>query len=228
MSSRTCLILLAIVAVAVAHDHPREEGAAPKKPDTAHGDPFRQLDEILPTPNEVRTASGAPGPDYWQQQADYVIHVSIDTRTHRLTGRETITYHNNSPHTLTYLWLQLDQNRFRNDSIGRLTRTENDMEQGRSSRWMQRIQAQAKFRGGVDIESVKQGADGKDLPHTIVQTMMRIDLPMPLAPKEQFVFSVRWSHNITETQKIGARGGYEWFKEKKNAIYGIAQWFPRM
>ena len=81
-------------------------------------DKFRQLEEILPTPNTYRTASGAPGHEYWQQRADYVIDVELDETEHRLTGSETITYTNNSPDALDYLWLHLEQNIFRPDSIG--------------------------------------------------------------------------------------------------------------
>ncbi len=229
MLHRSCVLLLLFATVALAHDHATEGvRAAPAASGPAINDPFRQLDELLPTPNEVRTASGAPGPLYWQQQADYVIRASIDTESHRLTGSETITYHNNSPHTLTYLWLQLDQNLFRNDSIGRMGRSEDAMDEGHSTWWMRRKKAEATFEGGVDIQSVRQGVDGANLPHTLVQTMMRIDLPTPLQPNTNFVFSVAWSHNITDARRLDTRGGYEWFKETKNAIYGIAQWYPRM
>ena len=100
------------------HTHPPVQTPWEHPPKFDQGDLFRQLEEILPTPDEVRLASGAPGPDYWQQQADHVIDVSIDPQTHLLTGHETITYHNNSPHTLDYLWVQLDQNRHRRDSRG--------------------------------------------------------------------------------------------------------------
>jgi hypothetical protein len=220
MLHRTLLLALWISAPLLAHDqHATEEKGG-------HNDAFRQLGALLRTPNGVRTASGAPGPHYWQQRTDYLIHVSIDAGKHRLTGKERITYHNNSPHTLRYLWLQLDQNRFRHDSIGRMTRTEDKLEEGRSTRWMRRVARQREFKGGVDIASVTAG--GKPLDHTIVQTMMRIDLPQPLEPKQKFVFEIEWSHNIIECRVVGGRGGYEWFEKTKNAVYGIAQWFPRM
>ncbi|MHC4449497.1 MAG: M1 family metallopeptidase [Planctomycetota bacterium] len=218
---RSLFLALILAAPLLAHDQHAEEEKG------GHNDAFRQLGTMLPTPNRVRTASGAPGPDYWQQRADYVIHVSIDAQTHRLAAKEKVTYHNNSPHPLRYLWMQLDQNRFRHDSIGRLTRTENKLEDGRGTRWMRRIAAQRKTEAGVDIESVTDAAGGK-LAHTIVQTMMRIDLPQPLDPGKSIEFHVAWSHNIIECQVVGGRGGYEWFKKTKNAVYGIAQWFPRM
>ena len=86
-------------------------------------DKFRQLDEVLPSPNVYRNAAGEPGHEYWQQEADYSIQVSLDEPARRLTASSTITYKNNSPDTLRYLWLQLDQNRFREDSIAEMTRT---------------------------------------------------------------------------------------------------------
>lgn len=189
-------------------------------------DSFRQLEEILPTPSEVRLASGAPGPRYWQQKVDHDIDVRIDAKTHRLFGSETITYHNHSPHTLSYLWLQLDQNRFREDAPGRLSDTGVPGE-SENFGWMRRISLQKEFDGGCNIRRVAD-ASGNDLPHTIVETMMRIDLPAELGPGETVVFSVDWDHFIVNADVIRARGGYEWFKEANNAIYEIAQWFPRL
>src|SRR6187549_3278871 len=78
---------------------------------------FEQLDQTLPTPNSYRSSSGAPGPDYWQQRADYVIDVELNDDNQLVTGSETITYYNNSPENLSYLWLQLDQNILQRDGI---------------------------------------------------------------------------------------------------------------
>ncbi len=190
-------------------------------------DSFRQLDEILPTPTEVRLASGAPGPQYWQQRADHVIDVTIDATEHRIIGSERVTYHNHSPHTLTYLWMQLDQNRFRSDSIGAMTETDEDLTEGRSFGWMKRLARQREFQGGCDIQSVTDTA-GAPIPHTVVSTMMRVDLPEPLEAGKSVTFRVDWEHNIIPADVIRARGGYEWFEKTGNAIYEIAQWFPRM
>jgi hypothetical protein len=191
------------------------------------GDPFRQLEEILPTPTEARLASGAPGPGYWQNRADHRIEVTLDADAHRIIGSEWIDYHNHSPHELTYLWLQLDQNRFREDSPGRMTQTEDSLEEGRSFGWLRRLATERTFDGGCNITLVTDEA-GADLPHTIVHTMMRIDLPAPLPPGGRFKFRVDWNHSIVNADVIRARGGYEWFEEAGNAIYEIAQWFPRM
>lgn len=189
-------------------------------------DPFRQLDDVLPTPTEIRLASGAPGPDYWQQRADMDIEVFLDAENHSLHGKETITYHNLSPHTLTYLWMQLDQNRFRKNSIGNLADADG-LDETQSINWLRRLAFEEEFQGGYDILGVKD-ANGADLPHVIVDTMMRIDLPFPLKPGDIVEFNVEWKNYIVNADLLRARGGYEWFDKTNNAIYEIAQWFPRM
>lgn len=189
-------------------------------------DPFRQLDEILPTPTETRLASGKPGPKYWQQRADYVISVELDDMRRRLTGAETITYHNHSPHRLNYLWVQLDQNRFRPDSDDLMAQPAPSMQRV-DYRALKSMLDRATFKGGYDIKAVTDGADNP-LPHTIVRTMMRIDLPKPLEPDSSTVVKISWEHNIVDAKTNRARGGYEYFEEDKNCIYEIAQWFPRM
>ena len=194
-----------------------------KNPDP---DRFRQLDELLPTPSRVRTAGGAPGSEYWQQQVDYDIDVRLDPERHRLIGSERITYLNNSPDTLEYLWIQLDENRFREDSWGRLREPAPGLDGTQSIRWLKGIRDRKEFKGGVEIKRVEQ-ANGVELPHVIVDTMMRIDLPKPLASGKTFTFEVDWEANIVP-HTIGGRGSYEWFPETDNAIYEIARWFPRM
>ena len=189
-------------------------------------DPFRQLDDVLPTPTEARLASGAPGPGYWQQQADMNIQVTLDAKNHRIHGKERVTYHNNSPHTLTYLWMQLDQNRFRNDSIGN-TGDPGGLEDEQSIRWLRRLAFKEEFQGGYEILSVHSPA-GTDFDHIIVDTMMRIDLTSPLKSGEVLEFDVEWNYSIVNADVLRARGGYEWFEDAGNAIYEIAQWFPRM
>ncbi|MBA4684034.1 MAG: M1 family metallopeptidase [Planctomycetes bacterium] len=189
-------------------------------------DPFRQLDDVLPSPNESRLASGAPGPAYWQQQVDMEIDVTLDAVNHRLDGLEKVTYHNNSPHTLTYLWMQLDQNRFREESIGNRSRSI-DPEDEQSIRWLRRLAFQQNFDGGFKIESIVD-AEGNPVPFILHDTLLRIDLPQPLAPGESYSYSLKWHHNIVNAKLLRARGGYEWFEDAGNAIYEMAQWFPRM
>ena len=190
-------------------------------------DPFRQLDEILPDPSEVRLASGAPGPEYWQQRADYDIRVRLDTDAHRLEGSERIDYFNQSPHVLEYLWMQIDQNRFRQDSIGRLATAAPELPGEQSVRWLRQQMLQREFEGGASITRVVM-ADGTPMKYTIIGTMMRIDLPKPLGPGEQLAFDVDWNSVIVSSKVTRARSGYEWFDDDENAIYEIAQWFPRM
>ena len=188
-------------------------------------DKFRQLEEILPTPNEYRAASGAPGHRYWQQKVDYNIKVEIDDLNQRCIGSESITYKNNSPDTLIYLWLQLDQNIFEPGSDSNLTLTAPDMAKMSYTQALSLMRDP--FPGGYKIASVKDAA-GAAIPFTIVKTMMRIDLKKPLASGESISFSVDWSFNIVNAKKIRARSGYEYFPDDKNYLYEMAQWFPRL
>ncbi|MCO6476331.1 MAG: M1 family metallopeptidase [Phaeodactylibacter sp.] len=185
---------------------------------------FRQLYQELPTPNVYRTASGAPGHQYWQQQADYKIALELDDENQRIYGEETITYHNNSPDPLEYLWVQLDQNRRAKDSDTYKTQT-SEMSERMSARELKELDPD--FDGGFKLEYVR-AADGKSLPYTVVKTMMRVDPPQPLMPGEQFSFQVKWWYNINDRMEIGGRSGYEYFEEDDNYLYTIAQFFPRM
>lgn len=187
---------------------------------------FAQLGAELVSPTEARLASGAPGPTYWQQQADYKIDVTLDDKRQLIRGTETVTYHNNSPHTLRYIWLQLDQNRYRKDADDVLTKTAPNFEK-LGFKTMASLLLRDKFEGGVDIQSVTD-ANGKALDHTVVKTMMRVDLPAPLHSGEQLVFNVKWQHNIINAIFGGPRGGYEYFEDDKNSIYEISQWYPRV
>jgi hypothetical protein len=208
-------------------------------------DKFRQLDEVLPTPNVYRNASGAPGHEYWQQEADYEIEVQLDEEDRRLTASQTITYQNNSPDRLGYLWLQLDQNRFRRDSMAELatdfgglgrrgpaTSAPGESEAAKLSfAELRRQQAMTDNAFGYDITAVTDPA-GNELDHTIVGTLMRIDLPEPLEPGESTVFGIDWAYNLVEEDAVWARAGYEHFpddaREGGNDIFLVAQWFPRM
>jgi len=195
-----------------------------------HSDPtdrFFQIDDWLPTPNEQRTAAGGPGPGYWQQRADYEIDVTLDDANQRILGSAKITYHNQSPHALKYIWIQLDQNRFRRDADDFATASSPDLEPKVSFRLMNAIMARLVFDGGYEIESVT-GAGGVALDHTVVKTMMRIDLPAPLAAGESTTVAIRYAYNIVNAKIIRARGGYEYFEADKNYIYEIAQWYPRV
>ncbi|MEZ4806193.1 MAG: M1 family metallopeptidase [Flavobacteriales bacterium] len=187
-------------------------------------DKFRQLDQELPTPNTYRTASGAPGHQYWQQKADHDIQVELDEEKRTITGIGTITYHNLSPDRLDYLWVQLDQNVRAKDSdaskIG--TGTIGD------SLSVQDLQRMVEpFDGGFRIDAVTD-ASGRPLRHTINGTMMRIDLPRPLAAGQSTTFKLAWWYPVQDRIKYGGRSGYEYFPEEDNCIFTIAQFFPRM
>lgn len=186
---------------------------------------FEQLGQTLPTPNEYRTGSGAPGPKYWQQQADYEIDLELHDDTQQVTGKESITYYNNSPETLKYLWLQLDQNRRAQNSMTDQTGT-NNMRDTLNTKGIAGMLT-PEFDGGFKIASVK-GADGKPLEHFINYTMMRIDLPKPLKAGEKYTFSVEWKYNINDRMVDHGRSGMEYFPEEDNYIYTIAQFYPRM
>ncbi len=197
-------------------------------PGSNHGNRFEQLGTILPTPNEYRTASGAPGPGYWQQRCDYDIVCELDEPNRRLTGKETLTYSNNSPDILTYLWLQLDENEHSNTNNSGYTGS-NFMPKNISE------QDIVRFSGKVDKDkeygfNITRVADaiGKPLGYTINKTMMRIELPQPLKPGQKFIFKVDWNYNIIERTKYGGRGGYENFPEDGNDLFTMSQWFPRL
>ena len=193
---------------------------------TKPSDKFRQLEEILPSPNEYRTASGAPGNKYWQQRADYVIDVELDDVNQRIIGKETITYKNMSPDSLSYLWLQVDQNIFARDSDTQKTQTAPSFDRNVPLNQLEQLTSRT-YDGRVNITSVRD-AKGNALKKTVVNTMMRIDLPAPLAPGGTYVFSVDWNYAINNQRIFGGRTGYEYFPRDKNYIYEIAQWFPRM
>ncbi len=185
---------------------------------------FRQLGQELPTPNVYRNAAGAPGHGYWQQQADYKIDIVLDDKTQSISGEETITYHNNSPDKLTYLWLQLDQNRRAKDSDTYKISTQ-EVDENISFWTIKGLENT--FDGGFKISKVTD-ANGKKLAHTINKTMMRVDLPSDLNSGESFSFKISWKYNVQDRMKYGGRSGYEYFEEDDNYLYTIAQFFPRM
>ncbi len=190
-----------------------------------HTDKFEQLDTKLRSPNSYRTASGAPGHEYWQNTADYVIDVELDDDNQSIAGKETITYTNNSPDVLSYLWLQLDQNMRAKDSHTYNTAT-NSIDHEMPAYRMSGLMGND-FDGGFKIASVK-GMDGNALPYTINKTMMVVDMPAPLNKGQKFSFQIEWSYNINNRLTMGGRAGYEPFAEDGNIVYTIAQFFPRM
>ena len=192
--------------------------------DNTNHNKFRQLNEKLATPNVYRTAAGTPGHEYYQQQADYVIALELDDKKQRIYGEETITYHNNSPNSLPYLWVQLDQNVRSKDSDTKKTSTSRI---GDSMSFDNLKSMMNDFDGGFKLEYVKD-KDGKDLNHAVNKTMMRIDLNQALQPKDSFSFKIKWWYNINNRLEIGGRSGYEYFEDEDNYLYTIAQFYPRM
>ena len=189
-------------------------------------DKFRQLDESWPTPTATRSATGAPGPAYWQQQVDYDIDVTLLEDGRRIEGEARIRYHNNSPEALAYLWFQMDQNRFRPDSDDSLTRTFGQKDRI-TYRTLRREQFMEDVPGGYDLGAVTDGK-GAALPYVVRDTLMRVDLPKPLAPGKETEVRIQWAFNIQETNATGGRAGFEHFAEDGNDIFLLAQWYPRL
>lgn len=197
-----------------------------QNPGSNHGNRFEQLGTMLQDPNIYRSASGAPGPKYWQQRADYDITATLDDEKQKLTGAETVTYYNNSPDPLTYIWLQLDENEHDPKSDNN-SFDGNSMSDKMSMRSVNGILGTADREYGVKIVKLTD-ENGKALPYTINQTMMRIDLPQTLQPGQKVRFKVEWWYNISNRMIQGGRGGYEYFPEDKNYLYTITQWYPRL
>jgi hypothetical protein len=198
-------------------------------PGSNHGNKFEQLSTILPTPSEYRSASGAPGPRYWQQRCDYDIKAKLDEKALRLTGTETVSYYNNSPDVLTYLWLQLDENEHSTVNNANY-QSSNALPKETTSRAVENLQEadKEKDNGYGHIISKLTDALGKTLKYTINKTMMRVELPQPLKPGQKFVFNCDWSYRIPDRVTMGGRGGYEYFAEDGNYLFTMAQWYPRL
>ncbi len=189
-------------------------------------DKFKQMYDLLATPNMYRTASGAPGPEYYQQQADYKIDIELDDKNQKLYGSETITYTNNAKESLDYLWLQLDQNEKARNSNSPLVES-NKIDPAFSAQSFSRRYLEEDFDGGFTIEYVKD-SQGKPMQYTVNQTMMRIELPKVLKYGEKISFSIKWWYNINNYTIDGGRSGYEHFEKDGNNLYVIAQFYPRM
>ena len=198
-----------------------------KEPQQGHTDQnkFRQLKDVLATPNDQRTASGAPGHAYTQQKVDYVMDLRLDEASNKLYGDEAITYHNNSKDNLEYLWLQLDQNMRAPDSKTPLAQSKGASGFQTPEKFVTDNMGKPKAFG-FNIESVKF-EDGRDLSYTINKTMMRINLPKALAPGEVFKFNIKWNYLINNSVEDGGRSGFESFPDG-NKNYTIAQFFPRL
>ncbi|WP_159473774.1 M1 family metallopeptidase [Chryseobacterium sp. 18068] len=196
-------------------------------PGSNHGNRFEQLGTILPTPNVYRAASGAPGQAYWQNRADYDITAYLDEDKRNLKGSETVTYHNNSPDDLDYIWLQLDENQ--QSALNKADyQFSSTLPKSLNDQQLKTTDLPAKDNGlGVNLEKVTD-ASGNPLKYTVNKTMMRIDLPKVLKKGEKFIFKIDWNYNIPNRIKMGGRGGYENFAEDGNDLYTITQWFPRM
>ncbi|MFN9603155.1 MAG: M1 family metallopeptidase [Planctomycetota bacterium] len=206
------------------------EGRSQWFPNRKYGqeDKFRQLEEILPTPNSYRSAAGEPGPDYWQQHVDYTIDVKLDEAENSISGSETICYRNQSPHAIRYLWVQVDPNIVAPQSDANRTRSGRMVPPSRlSTQDLESILEQRTFDGSCQIESVTDSQD-RPLSTFTVDTMMRVDLPQALLSGEEYTFKIRWNYKINNARLIGGRTGYEFFEKDGNTIYEIAQWFPRL
>jgi len=235
----TCLLYVALLLVAVP-----STDAAIRQTKGDFEDRFRQLDEVLPTANSYRTAGGEPGHAYWQQKVSYEIDARLIENSRRIEASERITYTNNSPDTMRFLWLQLDQNRFRTDSMAELTQVFADssrrgpkLEDRKEDKppqisldELRRQQFLADNETGYQIIDVRSG--GSEMAHTIVGTLMRVDLSRPLGPGQAVEFTIEFAFNIVEEDAVSARSGYEHFPEDEreggNDIFLLAQWFPRL
>lgn len=186
---------------------------------------FEQLDN-LPTPNQYRAGSGAPGELYWQQRADYSIKVSLDEEKQEIKGEEVVTYTNNSPHTLKYLWVQLDQNVRKNDNWDDLTMN-SSITDSIPAKFTNSYNEGLNYGWGYKLDYVKDGSDS-NLNYIVNNTMMKINLPQPLVPGANFKFKVKWSYIINNRMIDLGRSGYEYFPDDDNYLYTIAQFFPRM
>ena len=208
------------------HNHKKNKGVTPvpSYQNATDQNKFRQLDQDLPTPNVYRTASGAPGHQYWQNTADYTMDIRLDDENQRIYGTEEITYNNASPDVLEYLWVQLDQNMRSPESMTYEIQQGNLKDGVGLNEYFNMFHT---FPGGFNIDHVKD-ASGADYSVKVNHTMMRVDLAKPLKAGESVKVNIKWWYNINDRMEIGGRSGYEYFKEEDNYLYTIAQFFPRM
>ena len=195
-------------------------------PGSNHGNKFEQLGTILPTPNEQRTASGAPGVKYWQQRADYNIKCELDEKNLLLTGSETVTYTNNSPDPLTYIWLQLDENEHSTDKNANY-QDATKMPATGTTQSLDKLSEKGNNGYGINITKLTD-ATGKNLKYTVNKTMMRVDLPVALKTGQKLIFNIDWNYKISDRMSVGGRGGYEFFPADGNYLFTMTQWYPRL
>ena len=225
MKNLKYLLLSFVFISATSFAQEQEQEQPERKQGHTNQNKFKQLYDEFSTPNMFRSASGAPGPAYYQQQADYKMDLELDDVNAKLSGFETITYTNNSPDQLKYLWVQLDQNVRAKDSKSPLIQGSGVSPVQQMSTFTSEMGEP--FDGGFNIEAVKD-VNGKDLSHMINRTMMRVELPKALKTGEKFSFSIKWWYNINDHVNGRGRSGYEYFPEDDNRNYVIAQFYPRM
>ena len=187
---------------------------------------FKQLYEEFSSPNKFRTASGAPGPEYYQQKVDYNMEIELDEENDILYGKSLITYQNNSPDDLEYLWVQLDQNIRKNNSPS-LDKNPSAMSELKQIESFVDDLLLKPFDGGFNIEYVKD-SNGKSLKNLVNNTMMLIHPKSPIKSGDKYIFSIKWNYSINNHVKKRGRSGYEFFSEDGNKSYVIAQFFPRL
>lgn len=220
------LLLLLLLCVTYSSTHAQN---IQNNPGSNHGNKFEQLGTILPTPNEYRTASGAAGNKYWQQRADYNIKCELDEVNLVLKGSETITYYNNSPDLLDYLWIQLDENEHSSiDNSGYQDTA--ILAEDINMNLLESLEEQKSDNGYGDKITKLTDGEGKPLKYVVNKTMMRIDLPVPLKPGSKMILKIDWHYRIPERidHFAGTRGGYEYFPEDGNSLFTISQWYPRL
>ncbi len=217
------ILIMSSAGFATAQD--TESTQQERKAGHLNNNRFKQLYQEFSSPNQYRSASGAPGPAYYQQQADYKMDIVLDDDNAVLYGTETITYTNNSPDVLEYLWVQLDQNVRASDSKTSLIEANGAAPAQQASSFVNSYMGEA-FDGGFKIDYVKD-RKGNNLSYTINRTMMRIDMPKAMSPGDTYSFDIKWWYNIVNHTIDRARSGYEVFDDG-NKGYVIAQFFPRM
>jgi hypothetical protein len=223
---KTYFFLLLFLTSFIAFPQENTSEKPERKPGHTDVSKFRQLKEELPTPNREHTASGAPGPEYTHQKVDYVMNITLDDDNQRVYGDEVITYHNNSKDYLEYLWVQLDQNKRSPNSLSPQINQTTISSMNNPQRFVGEYMKKP-FEGGFNLEYVNDAND-KPLSYTVNQTMMRVNLPEPIAPGGKFIFKIKWWYNINNYFVDGGRSGYEHFEKDGNNLYVLAQFYPRL
>ena len=227
MKKRILIACCMIISITTNFAQEKESKSKTQKGHTDQNK-FRQLKDVLATPNDQHAASGAPGHQYSQQKVDYVMDIRLDENTNKIYGHEKITYHNNSKDKLDYLWVQLDQNMRADDSKTPLSKS-TDASAFITPENFQKAYMKVKKGFGFNIEKVE--SNGAPLSHFIHRTMMRINLPKALAPGESFKFRIEWNYKINDINEGNindqGRSGLETFPDGNNN-YTIAQFFPRL